>query len=112
MAQYRTVPTYTSAWTPGNKNDSTWYRYFQAAELGEPPSAEIPLTVTPSPFIYTAPKKGFMIVSGGTVTSIMISRTPPKYYATGETAGVFPLAQNDLIKVTFTGTPVMTFFPM
>jgi hypothetical protein len=111
MAQYRTVPTYTSAWTPGNKNDSTWYRYFQAAEQGEAPSAEIPLKPGPSPFIYTAPKKGFMVVSGGTVTAIAIARTSPTYYATGETAGVFPMAQNDLLRVTYTGIPVMTFFP-
>jgi hypothetical protein len=111
LTQYRAVPTYTTPWTPGNKNDSTWYRYFQAGETGQPPSAEIIVTPTASPFIFQAPKKGNFVISGGTVTSIMLSRTAPTYYLTGQTSGVFPLAQGDSVKVTYTGTPTMTFFP-
>jgi hypothetical protein len=107
----RTVPTYTTPWTPGNKNDSTWYRYFQAIELGEPPGGEVIVTPTASPFVFTAPKQGYMVISGGTVTSIMISRTPPSYVLTDQTSGVFPLSQSDLLKVTYTAAPAMTFFP-
>ena len=110
MTQYRAVPTYTTPWTPGNKNDSTWYRYFQAGETGQPPSAEIAVTLTASPFIYQAPKKGYLVISGGTVTSIMISRTPPTYYLTGQTSGVIPVAQGDTVKITYTAAPTVTFF--
>lgn len=111
MAQFRTVPTFTQAWTPGNKNDSYWYRYFQAAEEGQPPSGELPITVQGSPFTFTATKKGFVVISGGTVTSVMFSRTPGTFYLMGTTAGAFPMAQNDMLKVTYTGMPVMTFVP-
>lgn len=115
--QYRQAPTYTDQIASGQRNSATWYRYFQQAELGTPPAAEVPITGTAlgaSPFSYIAPQKGFVIVSGGTVTSIMFSRTPgppPVFYNTGETAGEFPLAQNDVLKITYTVKPTVTFVP-
>lgn len=111
MSQFRTVPTYDQQITPGNHNDSTWYRYFQQNEKGTPPSTETALTVTASPFSYAFTAKGFVIISGGAVSNIMFSRTPAVFYLTGQTAGVFPGAQNDVLKVTYTGKPLMTFVP-
>ena len=112
--QFRQAPTYTDQIAAGQHNSATWYRYFQQAELGTPPGPETPITgaaLTASPFSYTAPQKGFMLVSGGTVTSIMFSRTPGVFYATGETAGQFTLAQNDVLKITYTVKPTVTFVP-
>lgn len=111
MTQFRTVPTYTQQITPGNHNDSTWYRYFQQNESGTPPSSEMTITVAGSPFSYTAPSKGFVILSGGTVSAIMFSRTPGTFYLTGQTAGSFPVAQNDVLKVTYSAKPSMVFIP-
>jgi hypothetical protein len=111
MTQFRTVPTYTEQMATGNHNNSTWYRYFQQNEVGTPPSGEMPATVTASPFAYTAPSKGFVIVSGGTVSAIMFSRTPGTFYLTGLTAGVFPMAQNDVLKVTYSAKPNLVFVP-
>lgn len=67
--------------------------------------------VTPgaSPYTYQALYPGWVVVSGGTVSAIALGRTA--FYGTGLTAGVFPLARLDQIKVTYTGTPTMTFFP-
>ncbi len=111
MAQFRTVPTYDQQITPGNHNDSTWYRYFQQNEKGAPPSTEVPITIAASPFSFTFPSKGFVVISGGTVSVIMFSRTPGTFYLTGQTAGVFPGAQNDVLKVTYSAKPSMIFIP-
>jgi hypothetical protein len=74
---------------------------------------EGPVSVGASPFTYTAPFDGWMIItaiSGATITSIQLERTAA-YTVTGE---VFPLAQFDEVIVTYTGTSTdihMTFFP-
>ena len=109
--QYRQAPTYTEQISTGQRNNQVWYRYFTQNEVGTPPSGEIAITANASPLSYTAPSKGFVIVSGGTVTSIMFSRTMNVFYLTGETAGVFPMAQNDVLKVTFSAAPSMVFIP-
>lgn len=115
--QFRQAPTYTDQIAAGQHNSATWYRYFQQGEVGTPPSAEVPLTaaqIGASPFSYQAPRKGFVIISGGTVSAIAFSRTlgpPPVFYATGLTAGIFPVSQNDVLRVTYSGKPVMTFVP-
>lgn len=110
-SQFRTVPTYEQQITPGNHNDSTWYRYFQQNEKGTPPSSETTVTLTASPFSYAAPAKGFVVISGGTVSAIMFSRTMGTFYLTGQTAGMFPLSQNDVLKITYTVKPSMVFVP-
>ncbi len=110
-SQYRTVPTYEQQMTPGSHNDAAWYRYFQQNESGTPPSSEMPVTIAGSPFSFTAPSKGFVILSGGTVGNVMFSRTTGTFYLTGQTAGVFPMAQNDVLKVTYSVRPTLIFVP-
>lgn len=78
-----------------------------AVSRAQPESA---ITVGASPFTYTAPFDGWVIVSGGTVSDISLLRKTT-FYTTGETAGVFPVARLDQLKVTWTGSPTMTFFP-
>lgn len=109
--QFRTVPTYTEQLTPGSHNNSKWYRYFQQNEVGTPPSSETVVPAISSPFSYTATAKGFLIVSGGTVTSIMFSRTAGTFYLTGQTSGTFPMAQNDVLKITFSSKPTVVWVP-
>lgn len=111
MSQFRTVPTYDQQMTPGNHNDSTWYRYFQQNEKGTPPSTEVTVNLGASPFSFAAPAKGFVILSGGTVSVVMFSRTPGVFYLTGQTAGLFTMAQNDVLKVTFSVKPSLVFVP-
>ena len=107
--QYRSVPTYEQPVMMDKVTSAIWYRYFQANGLGQPPDNESVVKVTASPFTYTAARKGFMIVTGGTVSLIQIGRVA--FYSTGQTVGTFPLAQGDMLKVTYSGLPTMTFFP-
>ena len=107
--QWRAVPTYGTPLTIRESITSTWYRWFQDVETGKPPSDVEIVTVGASPFSYVAVRRGFVILTGGTVSAISFIRTTAT--ATGLTAGIFPLAAGDTLKVTHTGAPTMTFVP-
>jgi hypothetical protein len=69
------------------------------------------VTVGASPFTYECQYNGALIVSGGTVSAIAYSRDNVTYYATGATAGMFPMSANDYIKITYTVAPTVIFAP-
>lgn len=111
MTVFRTAPTYDLPITVGNKTHAAWYRWFQNIDLGIPPSSEVMVTPTASPFTYSPKVKGMLIVSAGTVSRIDYSRTPGVFYNTGQTAGVFTMSANDQIKITYSGVPTVVFMP-
>lgn len=110
MSVYRTVPTYTQPLQEKGNTTSDWYRYFQHTDSGLPPANETAVVPTASPFVYGAPRKGFVIIQGGTVSAIAFSRSGP-FYVTGQTAGVFPVNQNDQLQITYSGVPNVVFVP-
>ncbi len=63
-----------------------------------------------SPWHYTAPNNGTLIVSGGTVSNIAITRGTTTIQ-TGVTAGAFTLDLNDTVAVTYSAAPTLTFLP-
>lgn len=77
------------------------------------PQAQPAQVLTPgaSPWVYTALQDGWLILSGGTVSAITLSRDGTTFYATGWTTGVFPMSRLDQTKVTYTGAPTATYFP-
>jgi|KBSSwiStaDraftv2_1062776.scaffolds.fasta_scaffold00686_14 hypothetical protein len=107
--QYRALPTYTEPVDDKGNMSAAWRRWFSATDTGTPPAAEASITVGASPFTYQATQKGFVIVTGGTVSSIQFTRTGT--YSTGQTAGVFPVSLADILTVTWSGKPTMTFVP-
>lgn len=104
---FQTCPTYDQPLTKGGQTQSVWYRFFQGTFLGTPPAAEVTLTPGASPYAFTAPQKGFMIVRGGTVSAVQFTRSTTTL--TGQTSGIFPLSQGDILTVTYTGLPTMVF---
>jgi hypothetical protein len=106
---YQTVPTYEQALHKQGQTSSVWYRFFQGSYQGVPPSAEVTVAVGGSPFMYTAPVKGFVILTGGTVTAVQFTRAQTTL--TGQTSGLFPLNQGDILTVTYSGLPTMVFVP-
>lgn len=68
------------------------------------------VAVGASPFSYTAAFDGTVVVTGGTVSAISLTRQGTSV-ATGITTGLFPLSRLDVLQVTYSGTPVMTFLP-
>lgn len=85
-----------------------WYRYWQS--FANAPAAGVTLTVGASPFSYTAPSTGTVILTGGTGVSVSIIRGRDTF-ATGMTAGMIPTGKDDTVVVTYSVTPTMVFLP-
>lgn len=77
------------------------------------PRAQPAQVLTPggSPWVYTALQDGWLILNGGTVSAIALSRDGTTFYATGLTSGVYPMSRLDQTKVTYSGAPTATYFP-
>lgn len=104
---YQICPTYAQDLVQKGKTSQSWYRFFQGVFVGTPPAAEVPVALTGSPFAYTASQKGFMIVTGGTVSAIQFTRA--QVTLTGQTSGIFPLSQGDILTVTYSALPTMVW---
>jgi hypothetical protein len=92
-----------------------WYIFFYnlyQASINGFPQSEVAVTPGASPYSYTATRKGQLIVNGGTVSAISLSRNGTTFYTTGQTFGVFQLDSQDVIRITYTVAPTLTFFPM
>jgi hypothetical protein len=74
------------------------------------PPAPAAIVVGASPYTFTAPYNGCVVVSGGTVSLVQLGRAGV-FLATGVTTGVFPVSAGDQIKVTYTVAPTMNFLP-
>jgi hypothetical protein len=83
-----------------------WYRFFNAlSQSNQAPSAA---TVGASPFSYTAPQAGVVLISGGTVSLVEYGRGGV-FTNIGTVAGAVPVSQGDVVRVTYTVAPTMTF---
>jgi hypothetical protein len=111
MPLYRIAPTYTEPLVTGKNTTASWYRWVQHTEKGVPPASETIITNVNSPYTYTAPAKGFLIVTAGTVSSIQFSRTANVFYPTGQTAGTFPLNFHDRLLIVWSVAPNLVWVP-
>jgi len=85
-----------------------WQRFFNS--LVSAAAAVQTVTVTSSPYTYRAGSGGSLAVSGGTVSSITITRNNV-VVPTGATAGISPVANGDLVTITYSGLPAVSFIP-
>jgi hypothetical protein len=85
-----------------------WWQYFNFLTPSKP-LPESTITVTTSPFSYTVPDKGAVLVQGGTVSSISLKRVSS--HTLGVTVGLLPVGRGDVVTVTYTGLPTMVFLP-
>lgn len=111
MTTRRGIPTYEQPIQTGSNMSASWRRWFHDIEVGTPPSNEVTVIPTASPFAYQAPSRGSVIISGGTVSQVTYSRTSGVSYNTGQTSGMFPVSLGDVLVVTHSGAPMMVFTP-
>lgn len=111
MTQLNTLPNFNVPLSTKGITSKDWYFFWAGLFNGLAPAAEVPVVVGTSPFTYSAPVKGSVIVSGGTVSAIAFSRDGTTFYATGQTAGMFALNAQDRLRVTYSVVPTMTFVP-
>lgn len=83
-------------------------RFFNA--LVQPPGTITTVTVGASPFDYIASAPGSVVVTGGTVSAIDITRNTVTL-PTGQTAGIFPVATGDIVTITYSVAPDVSFVP-
>ncbi|CAJ8797178.1 Uncharacterised protein [Burkholderia pseudomallei] len=69
------------------------------------------VTVGASPFAYTATSAGMVVISGGTVSAVTLKRGSPAAISVGETSGVVPVSAGDIVSVTYSAAPTMSFVP-
>jgi hypothetical protein len=84
-----------------------WTTFFQ--QFVQAPSAGIALVVGGSPFSYTVKEPGLIAVVGGIVSAVHFIRGTINIDVTGQK--LIPVYIKDIIKVTYTGLPVINFLP-
>jgi hypothetical protein len=110
--QFNTTPTYDQPLTTKGQIATSWWRFWSGLGQGRPSGPTAGIVVGSSPFQYTATQGGTVIVNGGSTTQIAYSRDGANFFITGQTAGMFPLSQGDILKVTYpVSVPTMTFVP-
>ena len=84
--------------------------YLAAAGAANLPSA---ITVTASPFTYqnTSGFPADVLVSGGGISALDLSRDGTTWYNAGAFYGAIPLSPNDQMRVTYVAAPTMTLVP-
>lgn len=87
----------------------SWFEFF--ARLTTQPPPIVGVVPTGSPFTYTASTNGQLAVSGGTVSSIAISRGKMTNIPTGVTSGIIPISQGDRVTITYSVAPTINFIP-
>jgi hypothetical protein len=87
----------------------------QPGPTGPPgPSSNVtpaaPVTVTASPFVYTAALRGVLFISGGGIKNLEFSRdSGVTWYPTGSFYGCFFVAAADQLRVTYATAPSIVF---
>lgn len=111
VSQLNLLPNFTVTLQKSGVTSKDWYFFWAGLYSGLPPALPLPITVSASPFTYSALVKGSVIVNGGTVSLVEFTRDGTTYYTTGQTAGMFTLNAADRLRVTYTVLPTMTFIP-
>lgn len=88
-----------------------FYNLYNAVTEGLPQEG-VALDLTSSPFPYQAVIRGQAHIGGGTVSLVEFSRNGRDWYDTGITAGFVEMDARDLLRVTYSAPPVITYFPM
>lgn len=83
-----------------------------ADPLSKAPGPSSPITVGASPFTFQDPFPGNVVISGGTVSAIEVSRDGTNFLNAGVIGGTFFLCAGDDIRVTYAVTPTMTWLPV
>lgn len=109
--QFNRAPTYNEPLATKGATTREWYSFFTGLLNGQ--AIGVPSAVTPasSPYTYKAAQGGTLIIQGGTVSMVSFSRDGVTNFNTGQTQGMFPISQGDLLIITYSAAPHLTFVP-
>jgi hypothetical protein len=86
-----------------------WWRFFQILDGPPQQEANVVLPAAPASADFRVPNDCQILIQGGTVSSITYTRKGT--YTLGFTSGYFPLSEGDIITITYTVAPTVTYFP-
>lgn len=110
--QFLIVPNYAVALqSSGGHVSQSWYRFLHGLVQGTPPDNISTLTLLPSPMMWTAPYMGYVVATGGTFTSVTLSRDPTLKPINLPLTGTYHVSRNDVLTFSYTGTPLLQFIP-
>ena len=91
----------------GRKVVTPWIQYLQQFTIAPPNFMDI--TLTGSPFEYTAREPGNLFITGGTISLITLTRGTKTLIVTGNS--FIPVAVADTVEITYSVLPTATFIP-
>jgi hypothetical protein len=106
---FQGMPTYDQQIIQQGNTSSIWYRFFVSLFQGQPTGPEVAIAVGASPFTYPAQVGGWLIISGGTISAVVFTRTTNTSIPVS--ASIVPVAAGDQVKITYSGLPTITFVP-
>jgi hypothetical protein len=65
-----------------------------------------------SPWTFTSPQQGTLMLSGGTITDVQLSRDGTNFFPVGQLAGPVTIGAGDLVLVAYTVLPRAVFVPI
>lgn len=80
-----------------------WLRQFVSQ-----PGPIVPVSLGPSPASFTASGAGSLVLSGGTVSSITLTRSSTVAHLG---SGPVPMVNNDVATITYSVAPAASFIP-
>lgn len=89
---------------------SAWYQFLTRLQQLSAERPIDPITLGPSPYVYTASTIGHMFLDGGSVASIVLGRSGVNLTVPDEDVFI-PMSANDTLTVIYTAPPTMTFIP-
>lgn len=85
-----------------------WIQYLQ--QFTQAPPNFILVSVSASPFSYTAKEPGSVVITGGTVSAVHLVRGTTDINLTGQK--IIPMSINDTVIVTYSVLPTIQFIPI
>jgi len=93
---------------------TNWWRFLlnvSQQAFGVNATQPATVTVTASPFVFTAVVQGSLLVAGGPVSLIEYSKDAVTWFPMGIVQGPIQVVPNDHVRITYTNAPALTFFP-
>lgn len=94
--------------TPEGTVTPEYQRFFNAVAGAATPFASV--TRTSSPMSYTASGSGHLNINGGTISGLSLRRAGSTITLTASVLMV-PMSNGDVLTITYTGSPTITFIP-
>ena len=86
----------------------SWHQFLQ--KIAPNPQAVQAQTVKGSTYTFTAPANGSVIISGGTVSKITLTRGRVAVDV-GQTSGHLPASLGDVFSISYSSAPLVHFLP-